>query len=226
MNHQAYLGSDPLAKRTPFKNSCTRIFGKNSQKNICCSRQRCWACRNWFCSRCSCMYVYFISHLSRNSQSSCCAIGWWYPRFSRCTSCSAGGSNEERETNPKTRSISSKSVLTSGYLHLHSLTYSELGASRLPYSKSHERRQKRKAKEQLVGDLNEMQTILSTIAAAEDIASDEPVKTYGKDPNLMDADQKPEVKSKPQNRGAKIGEGKAAPLSKNQRQRALYVPLS
>ncbi|XP_006454427.1 hypothetical protein AGABI2DRAFT_61007, partial [Agaricus bisporus var. bisporus H97] len=99
----------------------------------------------------------------------------------------------------------------------------KLGASRLPYSKSHERRQKRKAKEQLVGDLNEMQTILSTIAAAEDNASDEPVKTHGKDPNLMDADQKPEVKSKPQNRGAKIGEGKAAPLSKNQRQRALQL---
>jgi hypothetical protein len=69
-----------------------------------------------------------------------------------------------------------------------------------------------------------MQTILSAITADEQIAA-ESTRTSEKDPNAMETDRKREVNSKPQHQGAKIGEGKAGPLTKNQRRRALYVSL-
>ncbi|KAJ7706065.1 hypothetical protein B0H17DRAFT_1035474 [Mycena rosella] len=81
-----------------------------------------------------------------------------------------------------------------------------LESTHSPYSKSHARRQKRKAKEQVGGGLDEIQLAL---AAVED------------DDDGVDAPQESTKKPKP--KPGQIGEGKGAPLSKAQRQRALYV---
>ena len=96
-----------------------------------------------------------------------------------------------------------------------------LEESRSPYSKSHERRLKRKAREQLVGGLK---GIREALAAVED---DMPVAVQASvaDVELASAEEavdppRPKkVKPKP----GQIGEGKGVPLSKNQRKRALYV---
>ncbi|KAJ3570249.1 hypothetical protein NP233_g4521 [Leucocoprinus birnbaumii] len=109
----------------------------------------------------------------------------------------------------------------------------KLGVLKTPYSKSHARREKRKAKEQLAGSgLNEIQAILSTIAADEDEAaaagqSDESAnKRNNDDSNSMETDQQAgKARSKTQQKARKIGEGKSVPLSKNQRKRALQTEM-
>lgn len=107
----------------------------------------------------------------------------------------------------------------------------ELGVLKTPYSKSHARREKRKAKEQLAGSgLNDIQAILSTIAADENIGGEDEAGPNGektekqkRGSNSMETDQEQQVKPKAQQKMAKIGEGKSVPLSKNQRKRVLYV---
>ncbi|KAF9452666.1 hypothetical protein P691DRAFT_660368, partial [Macrolepiota fuliginosa MF-IS2] len=89
----------------------------------------------------------------------------------------------------------------------------KIGALKTPYSKSHTRREKRKVKEQLAGGgLNDIQTILSTIAADE-----------GDEDQTGSNPQEQQTKFKPQQKATKIGEGKNMPLSKNQRKRALQM---
>ena len=93
-----------------------------------------------------------------------------------------------------------------------------LEQSRSPYSKSHERRLKRKAREQVAGGLNE---IKAALAAVEDEipaamqasvpVSAETVDTMGDSPRPKKVHPKPGL----------IGEGKTAPLSKSQRKRVL-----
>ncbi|KAI0307762.1 ribosome biogenesis protein SLX9-domain-containing protein, partial [Multifurca ochricompacta] len=86
----------------------------------------------------------------------------------------------------------------------HELFIERLEASRVPYSKSHARRLKRKEKEQLVGDMESLKTALPSItsmsgkgSAGEYAALAMPV------------------------RPGQIGEGKGTPLTRSQRRRAL-----
>ena len=91
-----------------------------------------------------------------------------------------------------------------------------LETSRQPYSKSHERRLKRKAREQVAGGLQEIQ------AAIAEVAGDDPPDSLQDEEGgeLGTSSDRPKVsKSKP--RPGLIGEGKSVPLSGNQRKRAL-----
>lgn len=95
----------------------------------------------------------------------------------------------------------------------------EVEASRVPYSKSHAKRLKRKAKEELTG--GGLSDIQSAIAAVE---SDE--KTLGgKTPAEPSKNEPSKPPPKKPNTGL-IGEGKGAPLSQNQRKNALYASHS
>ena len=95
----------------------------------------------------------------------------------------------------------------------------EVEASRLPYSKSHARRAKRKAKEELAG--GPLSGIRSAIAAMESDEKALAEKTIAEPPK--NDPSKPPAKTP--NTGL-IGEGKGAPLSQIQRKNALYVPSS
>ncbi|KAJ6519937.1 ribosome biogenesis protein SLX9-domain-containing protein [Mycena sanguinolenta] len=91
----------------------------------------------------------------------------------------------------------------------------ELGRS--PYSKSHERRQKRKAKEQLAGgDLDAIQMAL----AAVDDEAEAPELLQPQDAMEDEAKVK-QKKQKP--KPGQIGEGKGATLTKAQRKRVLEM---
>jgi ribosome biogenesis protein SLX9 len=94
-----------------------------------------------------------------------------------------------------------------------------LESSHSPYSKSHARRQKRKAKEQLGDGLADIQLALAAVEDGD--AADEPQKSGSGDKADDEAPQPKPKKIKP--KPGQIGEGKSAPLSKAQRQRALCV---
>jgi solute carrier family 35 protein F5 len=84
----------------------------------------------------------------------------------------------------------------------------------LPHSKSHNRRLRRKAKEQIIGgDLNDLQ---SAIAALDDDRAPESHEP-------ADGNMPPPAKSQARPKPGKIGEGKKNPFSKSQRKHALYV---
>ncbi|KAJ7293691.1 ribosome biogenesis protein SLX9-domain-containing protein [Mycena rebaudengoi] len=94
-----------------------------------------------------------------------------------------------------------------------------LESNHSPYSKSHARRQKRRAKEQIAGGLDDMQLAL---AAVEDEAADAEAQDSmpaATDDSAPIAQPKKKAKPKP----GQIGEGKGAPLSRSQRQRALEL---
>jgi ribosome biogenesis protein SLX9 len=85
-----------------------------------------------------------------------------------------------------------------------------LEASRSPYSKSHERRLKRKAKEQVASGMDDIKAAISALEmdlplTAEEAAQTGPEQTSGK-PRLAPG---------------QISEGKHTPLSKAQRKKAL-----
>lgn len=84
-----------------------------------------------------------------------------------------------------------------------------LEASRSPYSKSHERRLKRKAKDQVANGLDEIKAAISAVEMAEGLAPAEP-----------SADGK-EAPRKPKSAPGQIGEGKHTPLSRAQRKKTL-----
>lgn len=89
-----------------------------------------------------------------------------------------------------------------------------LESTHSPYSKSHARREKRKAREQLGGSgLDDMQLALAAVDDDADEAVDKPTAPSVDEPQPVQKKMKP----KP----GQIGEGKGAPLSKAQRQRAL-----
>jgi ribosome biogenesis protein SLX9 len=90
----------------------------------------------------------------------------------------------------------------------------EVEASRLPYSKSHAKRLKRKAKEELAG--GGLSDIRSAIAAME--SSEEAL--VGK---TLAGPSKIDLPVNRRNPGL-IGEGKGVPLSQTKRKNALYVP--
>jgi hypothetical protein len=80
----------------------------------------------------------------------------------------------------------------------------ELGPGLSSLSKSHMRRMKRKAKEQLAGDtLADLSQALASLEGDNNDSKAEPKKS--------------------QQKAGLIGEGKSRPLSKSQRKRMLYV---
>ncbi|EDR15640.1 uncharacterized protein LACBIDRAFT_300761 [Laccaria bicolor S238N-H82] len=89
----------------------------------------------------------------------------------------------------------------------------KFGQANSPYSKSHNRRLKRKAKEQIAGGLSQMQT---AIAALE--KDDDPTKQ----PTEVDQSAGG-PKAKRNTKRSMIGEGKGSTLSKSQRKRALEL---
>jgi len=99
----------------------------------------------------------------------------------------------------------------------HQAFVEKLESRSSPYSKSHARRLKRKAKESLVTDLNDVGAALSALSA------DLQVEPSGAGPQQQQSGEpgeRPRPKPTP---AGKIGEGKGMPLSKAQRKRALQV---
>lgn len=98
----------------------------------------------------------------------------------------------------------------------------ELEGPGIRSSKSHVRREKRKAKEQLYGgSLNDIQAILATMAASTQ--SDEKAMKKESLDSIETGQHGGGSHSKAQQRSGRIGEGKTEPLSKNQRKRILSV---
>lgn len=90
---------------------------------------------------------------------------------------------------------------------------SGLGAPHAPYSKSHNRRVKRKAREQLSTGMTEL------VSALESVVDDEPLQTLVGNPTEDGVGEEKE-RLKPARTGI-IAEGKANPLSKHQRKQVL-----
>ncbi|KAH9922990.1 ribosome biogenesis protein SLX9-domain-containing protein [Amylocystis lapponica] len=99
----------------------------------------------------------------------------------------------------------------------HELFLKRLESSRSPYSKSHERRLKRKAKEQVAGGMGDVKAALS--ALEDDIPQAVLDSTHEDVTGDVVSEERPKVKPRP--KPGKIGEGKGAPLSKAQRKRML-----
>jgi len=95
-----------------------------------------------------------------------------------------------------------------------------LESSHSPYSKSHSRRLKRKAKEQLAG--GDLDAIQMALAAVDDDA-DAPELMQPEDSITTTAEEAQPKQKKLKPKPGQIGEGKGAPLSKAQRKRALEM---
>lgn len=96
----------------------------------------------------------------------------------------------------------------------------EVEASRLPYSKSHARRLKRKAKEELAGgNLSDIQSAIDAVESNGTVLAARTLANPSKD---VDPSKLP---AKVQNSGL-IGEGKGVPLSQTKRKNALCVSYS
>ena len=98
------------------------------------------------------------------------------------------------------------------------LFFPELGSSTRHFSKSHERRMKRKAKEQLAGNtMDDLQTALASLD--KDLV---PPESMDKPPPSVPIHSN-ELKPKASSRIGKIGKGTSSTLSKAQRKRLLCV---
>ena len=89
-----------------------------------------------------------------------------------------------------------------------------LDQSRSPYSKSHERRLKRKAREQVAGGLKDITDALAEVETDIPVAIQQTV-------SLSDGVAPEDTGGKPKSTPGLIGKGKHAPLSKSQRKKAL-----
>lgn len=142
---------------------------------------------------------------------------------------SAEPSSEGRNLTKKAKKmLKHETLIESAYSalseHLQTLTsVSGLEASRSPYSKSHSKRLRRKAKEQIGGGLSDIQ------AAITEMEDDGPKLVQESIREAAEAEARgskapanePRVKSNP----GLIGEGKGARLNKTQRKKALYVVI-
>ena len=91
-----------------------------------------------------------------------------------------------------------------------------LEASRSPYSKSHERRLKRKSREQVAVGLGDVTAAISELDAGIPVVVQQSVFENDAGDQAEEAPQRPKATS------LQIGEGKGAPLTKSQRKKALY----
>lgn len=99
----------------------------------------------------------------------------------------------------------------------------ELDSTRNLYSKSHNRRMKRKAKEQIANGMSDIQSVLATLEDPLDATTEAPAQKSSNKNAMETEEDGSSAQSKPtaSSKSLKIGEGKAAPLSKSQRKRAL-----
>jgi hypothetical protein len=98
------------------------------------------------------------------------------------------------------------------------LSFPELGSSTRHFSKSHERRMKRKAKEQLAGNtMDDLQTALASLD--KDIVTPESMDKISPSTPIHSSEVKPKAVS----RIGKIGKGNSSTPSKTQRKRLLCV---
>lgn len=96
----------------------------------------------------------------------------------------------------------------------------EIEGSRLPYSKSHARRLRRKAKEELAGgSLADIQSAIAAVESNENVLDRNTLAEPSKNAEPS------ELPAKAPNTGL-IGEGKGVPLSQTKRKNALYAPCS
>ncbi|KAG5353370.1 hypothetical protein C0989_007515 [Termitomyces sp. Mn162] len=96
----------------------------------------------------------------------------------------------------------------------HDAFMQRLEISSSPYSKSHARRLKRKAKEQIANGLSDMQSAIAAL--------DQDISTLVEQPEIKKTSYT-ELQTKHYLKPGMIGEGKKAPLSNAQRKCALYV---
>lgn len=90
--------------------------------------------------------------------------------------------------------------------------------SPMPYSKSHNRRLRRKAKEQIIGgDLNDLQAAIAALDDNEDALDNISASVNSGIPSSSKSTSNPRPKP------GKIGEGTKNPLSQSRRKHALYV---
>ncbi|TFK76992.1 hypothetical protein BDN72DRAFT_783667 [Pluteus cervinus] len=102
--------------------------------------------------------------------------------------------------------------------HKRAAFLERLESSHSPYSKSHNRRVKRKAKQEIAGGLGAIQTAIEALDDTQPTAAEED----GDEGSAADGSttQRSQRSKAPP---GKIGEGKAAPLSKAQRKRMLKL---
>ncbi|KAL0951044.1 hypothetical protein HGRIS_007784 [Hohenbuehelia grisea] len=98
----------------------------------------------------------------------------------------------------------------------HEVLMQKLEQNHSPYSKSHNKRLKRKAREQVAGGMNEIQAVISSM---DDFQPSAP----SNDVEAADAAAMSASGSRPKPKLGLIGEGKGVPLTKNQRKRALVM---
>ncbi|PCH33826.1 hypothetical protein WOLCODRAFT_147905 [Wolfiporia cocos MD-104 SS10] len=89
----------------------------------------------------------------------------------------------------------------------HELFMKRLESTRSPYSRSQKRKLEREAKEKIGGGMDDMKAAI--LAMEDDTPQAEPDGTT--------------TQPKPRTKPGQIGEGKAAPLNKKQRKRALQI---
>ncbi|KAK7694876.1 hypothetical protein QCA50_002064 [Cerrena zonata] len=94
----------------------------------------------------------------------------------------------------------------------HELFLQRLESPRTPYSKSHERRLKRKSKEQVANGMNDIQAALSAVAGELPGATETVIQ---------EGEAEVAVIVPPKPKPGQIGEGKSEPLNKFQRRKAL-----
>ncbi|KAL1749093.1 ribosome biogenesis protein SLX9-domain-containing protein [Schizophyllum fasciatum] len=95
-----------------------------------------------------------------------------------------------------------------------------LESSHSPYSKSHERRLKRKAREQLASGMGEMQAVVDALEDAQPAPQTIADQQQPEEAHDTTTD---EAKKKRKPKAGIIGEGRSEPLSKAQRKRALQA---
>ncbi|KAF5374794.1 hypothetical protein D9758_000162 [Tetrapyrgos nigripes] len=86
-----------------------------------------------------------------------------------------------------------------------------------PYSKSHQRRLKRKAREQLGQGLNDIKAVLQAVDKAEESAAVTTENAQNLESSQQSSSNKPKIKP------GQIGEGKGSTLSSSQRKQVLRV---
>lgn len=96
----------------------------------------------------------------------------------------------------------------------HQAFVERLQSAQSPYSRSHNRRVKRKEKEQLVTKLDDLDAALTALGATPDSA---PLDI----PGVTSARRRDQPISKPSFQPGQIGEGKGSTLSKAQRKAVL-----
>jgi len=118
------------------------------------------------------------------------------------------------ESSDQTRNVMSKKAKQT---LKHDLFLERLESARSPYSKSHARRLKRKAKEQIGGGMND---IKAAITEMEDDPAPEPAQeSMQKSAGVQSSANEPRIKSTP----GRIGEGQKNPLTKAQRKKVLQL---